>query len=324
MEYHLTQDPQAEGCRFCGGGPLTADASFLARNGQRYHLGWCSCGCATLLPKPSAEELAAAYDSSYYGEQVAKFSGPVERVIEKFRRHRARSSAGTLPARAKVLDIGCGNGRFLSYLISAGHQGYGVELPGASARRAATVPGLVLKVGRLEEGDFPAHFFDLITLWHVYEHLEEPAATLDQIARILKPGGYLKLSLPNIASWQARIFAGHWFHLDPPRHLFFQDGASLRRAVQDRGFQHISTSFLSLEQNPFGFLQSALNLLDGERDLLYELLKGNRQLRRNTSLLRRLAHWTFGLTSAPFWLVLSLLETAGRSGGSMELSFRRL
>ena len=102
-----------------------------------------------------------------------------------------------------------------------GHQIYGVEMPGGSADRAKKIEGLTLKLGHLRIHDFEPNTFDAITLHHVFEHLTEPKRYLEIICEILKPGGHLVISFPNIDSFQSRFFKGNWFHLDPPRHLFF-------------------------------------------------------------------------------------------------------
>jgi len=253
--------------------------SFPCTDTRGSHWRWtrcASCGAISLTPRPTPAQLADAYDASYYGSADSKFEGPAERFIEHCRQGRARRLARDLTPDARVLDVGCGNGGFLAALGSCGSFVlHGTELEGGSARRAARRTGIRLKVGTLESEDFPNESLDLVTLFHVFEHLTEPRATLEIIHRALKPDGRLVMSFPNISSVQARLFRGKWLHLDPPRHLFLFPTRQFESAMREFGFVVADRRFFSIEQNPFGFIQSVLNCLLRPRDLLYERLKGN-------------------------------------------------
>ena len=241
---------------------------------DEFYINRClECRAAFLSPRPTEGQLARSYDDSYYGKGEAKFSGYIEKVLDYFRSARARRVSRYITPPAKILDIGCGNGRFLGYLIKQGFEGYGIELPGKAIRRAGQIAGVHLKAGRLSGGDFSENFFDGICMWHVFEHLPEPKKTLQIIQKILKPGGYLLMSLPNIDSLQSRLFRGEWLHLDPPKHLFFLGASDLVSAMQEFGFESIKQRYFSLEQNPFGIQQSILNCLLSRREVLFEALK---------------------------------------------------
>jgi len=218
--------------------------------------------------------LAQAYEEVYYGAGGQKFSPKIERLVTFFRGRRSARVARLVPPGGAILDVGCGNGEFLDNLIKRGYRCQGVEIPGKAAQRAAAVPGLSLKIGPLREGDFAPDSFDMVTLWHVFEHLLAPVHVLRTVAAILKPNGYLILSLPNIESWQGRLFKGRWFHLEPPRHLFFLGPRELNASMHQLGFQKVASSYMSWEQNPFRIQQSLLNMIFRERDVLYAGLKG--------------------------------------------------
>jgi 2-polyprenyl-3-methyl-5-hydroxy-6-metoxy-1,4-benzoquinol methylase len=166
----------------------------------------------------------------------------MERTRDQFASFRTRSLAKKLSANSPVLDVGCGDGRLLRSL--AGHGDFvlfGVELPGKAADRAAAVPGINLHVGSLETARFPSEQFELVTLVHVFEHLSHPRHTVRELARIIKPGGALLIAYPNCQSWQASIFKGSWFHLDPPRHLTLVPPKALEEALAELGF-HLERS----------------------------------------------------------------------------------
>ena len=159
--------------------------------------------------------LKKAYEPSYYGETSEKFIPLIENLVDYFRAARARYLAKFLNSEAKVLDIGCGNGRFLSYLTKIDNfQLFGTELEGNSARRAALVKGINLKIGELGINDFQPQTFDAITMFHVFEHLKEPVEMLEIISQIIKKDGILLVSFPNIAGFQSKLFKGDWFHME--------------------------------------------------------------------------------------------------------------
>jgi len=135
-----------------------------------------------------------------------------------------------------VLDIGCGSGGFLAFLKTLGWTCYGIE-PGLRSRTyAQDVLGLTVHQGTLESCGFPDSFFDVVTLWHVVEHLTNPSAVLREIHRVLKPDGVCVLRTPNIVSWEARCFQGNWYGLDSPRHFFLFSPGTIRAMLEQSGF----------------------------------------------------------------------------------------
>lgn len=293
--------------------------------GDRFTLNKChSCNCCFLLPKPTRRQMDAAYDASYFGQGESKFSGWIEKVLDHFRFQRARTVMRYVKSPANVLDIGCGNGQFLQRLIQNDYNAYGLELPSKSAERASRVSGLNLKIGQLCEEDYETDFFDAVTMWHVIEHLSTPQNTLRIIEKILKPRGYLMISLPNIDSLQSRLFRGKWLHLDPPRHLFFFGALDLIKIMQAFGLEIVTIKYFSLEQNPFGMQQSILNCMLRKREVLFEVLKGNRLYAREYSGLSILFQKIFCIMTFPLFAMLSVVEAYLKKGGTMEMVFRKV
>lgn len=294
--------------------------------GDKYVIRNClNCQAFFLSPPPNSEQLAQAYDDSYYGEKEKKFSSFIENLLDFFRRRRAQMIANTLPPHAKVLDIGCGNGRFLQYVQKqkSDTQIYGIEMSGKAAKRAAQIEGLQLKVGSLAKSDFLPNTFDAITLFHVFEHLQEPVFTLQTIQQILKPDGLFVLSFPNIDSWQANVFKGKWFHLDPPRHLFFFKPKDFVAEMQKYGFQEVQQCHFSLEYNAFGAQQSLLNLLFQKRELLYEHLKGNVSYTKDYGRFNLMLQNLFFKLTYPLFVGLDLLSSSFKKGATVEFVFRK-
>lgn len=312
-------------CIYCEGDsnvPLYATSDL---NGQSYIICHCNqCGFGFLSPRPTPEDLGRAYDESYYGKSESKFGPVIETVLDFFRRGRSRRVQKYIPNTGTILDIGCGNGRFLGYLLEKGYNAYGIERAGKSAERAAGIEKLHLSTEPLCKNSYPSHFFDAISLWHVFEHLTNPKATLEMINYFLKPGGYLFLSLPNIESFQSRIFKGKWLHLDPPKHLLFPGPQSLIRELERYGFELVEKTFFSIEQNPFGIQQSLLNCICKKREILFESLKGNDAYIADTSKTIISLQKFFYLSTFWLFIIVALLESLAGKGGTMEMVFRKI
>lgn len=266
--------------------------------------------------------MAQAYDASYYGEGDEKFNeGIIEKILDYFRNQRARRIAKHINNKGRVLDIGCGNGRFLEQIQHHGDiESYGIEMPGGSAGRAKALLGNRLNIGSLDSNDYPNAYFDAITLFHVFEHLTEPKQYLDQIFKLLKPGGILYMSFPNINSFQAKWFKGDWLHLDPPRHLFFFTPDVFRKEMEKYGFYTLHERHFNLEYNPFGFQQSLLNKIYAKRELLYESLKGNTAYTNSYSTWNlKFQNIAFKLT-APLFILSDFFESSFGRGATVEFT----
>jgi len=194
-------------CPFCAEMVATSWCRTRDEAGTSYHVCMCeACGTAFLWPAPGEAELIRAYASDYYGAGETKFNPIVERFRNCFSKSRARHLTRGLKAGARILDVGCGDGRLLRNFQQAGrYELHGIELPGRAAERAGRIPGMQLHIGTLEAAGLPDAFFDLVTLVHVFEHLPAPRATLDHLANLMRPGGRLFLAFPNITSWQAAL-----------------------------------------------------------------------------------------------------------------------
>ena len=232
------------------------------------------CGFAYIDPQPSAEQLGRFYTSVYYGSNQRKFGYPIEKLTQLGNYLRAREIKTLLRrSPARILDIGCGRANLLQAFQAQGDDCYGVEHPQFQPPEVSGIHFFTAK--DLAELHFEENFFDAVVIWHVLEHLPQPFAVLDEIQRILKPGGVLAVAVPNFGSLQSRFFGAYWFHLDLPRHLFHFSAANLQQALEQRHFKPVKITTHSLEQNIFGFMQSALNMMPffSKPNALYSVLK---------------------------------------------------
>ena len=314
-------------CTYCRAQDYTHEYRTFDIFNNNYELVKCNnCKAYFLSPNPNAEQLLKAYDDSYYGgsEDDEKFEGFVEKGLNYFRYKRAKQIAELTQNKGRVLDVGCGNGRFLELLSKIGKiEIFGTEMSGSSARRAARIKNINLKIGELEATTFSKEYFDVITLFHVFEHIQEPVKYLEIIDNILKKDAYLVMSFPNIDSWQAKLFKGRWLHLDPPRHLFFYKPKDLIVLMQKRGYVLIKETYFSVEQNPFGAIQSILNLFHKKRELLFESLKGNESYTKETSKLTLKLEKMLFVVLTPLFVSSDFIASFFKKSATVELVFKK-
>jgi 2-polyprenyl-3-methyl-5-hydroxy-6-metoxy-1,4-benzoquinol methylase len=132
----------------------------------------------------------------------------------------------------KLLDVGCGNGQFLDRMRELGWGVIGVEPDKQAAKVARERLGLSIHEGLLEKIAFPDETFDAVTMNHVVEHLPDPINTLRECHRILKKGGRLVVTVPNIESLGHHLCREAWRGLEVPRHLFLFSLPTLRACVE--------------------------------------------------------------------------------------------
>lgn len=137
--------------------------------------------------------------------------------------------------RYTVLDVGCGPGGFLQTLDPQLADAQGLE-PVQEAVDAAQAQGINVRQGTIQNHNLPLGAYDIITLWHVFEHLAEPNVALENLHALLKPGGRLIISTPNTQSLAARLGKKYWYHLDVPRHLHLYTPHNLAQLLQRHGF----------------------------------------------------------------------------------------
>jgi 2-polyprenyl-3-methyl-5-hydroxy-6-metoxy-1,4-benzoquinol methylase len=195
-----------------------------------------------------------------------------------------------------------------------GWEASGIEVSQEGAARASARPGLRVFNKPLEECGLPAKSFDLITLWHSIEHVQDPAALMRRVAELVKDDGRVFLAFPNAESWDLRLFRARWFHLDPPRHLHYFSPDTMERLLADCGLTVERVGQFSIEYNPFGFVQSLLNFMTGRCNYLYRTLKGTLppESRSGQDLLITLFLAPFlTILSAPYVVLAALCRRSG-------------
>lgn len=283
--------------------------------GKTWHIYRCvSCEVAFLNPMLEGAELDSYYDSDYYGPEHQRLHGAGESLIPLFRRARAKRIKKLIPPHGAVLDVGCGRGIMLAILQREGFKCVGVERSETSAR-SAKLAGVEVFAGDLQDVPFERESFDMITYWQVLEHIENPLQALKRSFELLKPQGKLLLQVPNVDGFQSLLSRDHWFHLDPPRHLWHFNARSLDYLAQKCGFSLLKRSHFSLEYGPFGILQSLMNMMGIKRDSLFGLMMGTAD---NVPFTTKALLWTSaGILGAPAF-VMEAIASLFQRGAVLE------
>ncbi len=199
---------------------------------------WLKCSRCQLVgiaPIPGPEILEQAYPSDYHAYVPAQ--SKLTRKLQSLSRQRtARAHASLAPTAGSILDIGCSTGLLLSAIGDLGrYQLFGVEYDRVAAA-SARARGIQVWEGDFADADIPPNSMDLVIAQHVLEHVLDPIETLRKIMTILKPGGRLAGELPNLDSWDARLFGRYWGGGHAPRHIFHFTPETLTRALHQCGF----------------------------------------------------------------------------------------
>jgi 2-polyprenyl-3-methyl-5-hydroxy-6-metoxy-1,4-benzoquinol methylase len=212
----------------------------------------CSrCGLVCLNPRPE--------NIIHYYREYHKRSPEPEKDIFHFLSSNRVKKIKRFKKRGRILDIGCGFGNFLFQMSKEGWEVYGNDISQVACDSARTKFGLKnIYDGELLALNFPENFFDVITLWHVLEHLETPRETLQKIHRILKDDGLLIIESPDFSSPQSIFFKDKWQALELPRHLYHFSPKTLRKLLKSAKFEIVKEDYLTDSRVSFVDLKVSL------------------------------------------------------------------
>lgn len=168
------------------------------------------------------------------------------------------------PGSGRMLDVGASFGHFLA--AAAGEfEAYGIELNEAAVAWSLRQFGVRNAVGSLYEipASLPASF-DVITLWDVIEHLDDPSRALGICRERLNPGGWIFLSTPDAGAWTARALGRRWYYQDPVQHINLFSKANLKRVLNDRGLVPKSITYFGRSYR-IRYILNRLRYLAGQR-----------------------------------------------------------
>jgi 2-polyprenyl-3-methyl-5-hydroxy-6-metoxy-1,4-benzoquinol methylase len=212
------------------------------------------CGLVFTHPRPSWAELRKRYDESYYSYWITPLQHK-RRV--KLWRGRAKIIRQLKPE-GRILDVGCGTGLFLHICEKMGYSSTGTEISAFAVKYCKKEYGISIENTSLEDSGFKPESFDMITFWHVLEHLPQPQKTLEKARDLLKPDGYLVIAVPNVESKIGhnfyRLLTGGYCPLytadSKEPHLFHFSTKTLKLFLEKCGFRVIRATADFAQVNP--------------------------------------------------------------------------
>ena len=206
-----------------------------AQSGEIFELLRCpKCQLVLTQDAPDATSIGPYYDFPEYVSHTDTQQGLFFQLYHWVRSIMVRRKAQLVrrwkKSPGKLLDYGSGTGFFLHHMVQEGWQGIGLEINEGARNHARSKWKLdIYSPDRLD--NFREEF-DVITLWHVLEHIHTLDQTVMQLIRALKPGGLLVIAVPNYTSFDAKYYGKDWAAYDVPRHLWHFAPASILRLVR--------------------------------------------------------------------------------------------
>jgi SAM-dependent methyltransferase len=205
------------------------------------------CDHVYLNPRPGSGDLGVIYPDDYYAyeEEGGGLVARLRRVWEGGKVRLYRDLVGAGPRR--ILDVGCGNGRFLSLLREFGPGEWelvGIDFDADAARQCAD-RGFETHVSRVEDFESGEESYDGVIMLQLIEHVDDPGAICERVHALLRPGGCFIIETPNLAGLDYRIFRRSWWgHYHFPRHWNLFSTRALHRLLEERGFVVERTEYL--------------------------------------------------------------------------------
>jgi 2-polyprenyl-3-methyl-5-hydroxy-6-metoxy-1,4-benzoquinol methylase len=249
----------------------TYDRNWRTTNEQFAIVKCRSCKVCQTYPQPLPDHLNKYYPELYYpiGESSKRY---YNKFIRRFQLEKIKKIKRFCPS-GRILDIGCGVGFFIKEAIEADYEAEGIEFSELAAKIGRERWNLKIISGDFLSYPFKENMFDVVTLWHVFEHLYQPIDVLKKVYKILCPGGLLVIAAPNISSIQAHLFKGKWYHLEVPRHLFHYSPQSLLSLVEKYGFKVLAIDYYSSEHNGAGILGSIMQLSPPNESFIHKAFR---------------------------------------------------
>lgn len=231
------------------------------------------------------------YQKNYYqgsSSTMSKLFYPLSKLFYLLRSIYVKGAKKTL-----WIDIGAGEGEYLK-IVNASRK-IGIEISTA---------GREIMLKKRLEIMTPQQFLtsknlkaSIISYWHVLEHIDKPRDYLLTAQKNLANNGKIIIGLPNLDSWEFRIFGKYWFHLAPKYHIWHFSPLAMKKILEKTGFIIERIDYWSPEHHLAGLVQSLINYTSHTQDVLHKLIK--RRLLKEKIPLK-------GILASIFWLTLGL------------------
>ena len=203
-----------------------------------------ACGFKYTNPRPSDDTIGQYYKSEDYVSHTNTKKGLINRLYHAVRSYTLKKKLALIESfvsRGTILDYGCGTGMFLNTCKEAGWKSFGFE-PDSDARTIASKKGLsVFNTKESLARELGGAKLDVITLWHVLEHVTDLDDTLSFFKNHLSDKGTLIIAVPNYTSFDAQHYKEYWAGYDVPRHIYHFNLDSVSKLLSKFGFRHVKS-----------------------------------------------------------------------------------
>ena len=229
-------------CNLCG-----VDCAEVVRLAPPHAIVRCRrCGLVYLSPRPDPRATRELYERGYFesssGRQPGYASyGRMSAALAREASEKLAQVARHVPPPARLLDHGCGTGIFLEAARARGYDVFGVDLSGYAIDTLVRERALPAAQATVESGWGADASFDVVTSWDVLEHMPDPSNTLSHLRRLLRPGGVLVATTPDLRSLDARLLGRYWYgYTKIPEHFYFYSRATMDRLLRRAGLEPVT------------------------------------------------------------------------------------
>jgi len=215
---------------------------FLSK--EIFNISKCEkCGFLFTNPRPETANLLSYYQSEEYishSNSRKGFQNIVYQQVRNYTISRKLKLIQNYKKQGSLLDIGCATGEFLNHCKINKWNVLGIE-PDPSARQNGIRNYSLVIEDEAHLNNIALASFDVITMWHVLEHVPELNERINQLQKLLRPYGYLFIAVPNANSYDAKFYGSYWAAYDVPRHLYHFTRDTMTRLFLKHSFSLVKT-----------------------------------------------------------------------------------
>lgn len=241
-------------CPICGSADqkpfMTVHDRLSPQQNESFNLVKCRCTFVFLNPRPNSDEMVKYYKLNGYDPHRRKSSSirdAAYRIVQIFANRQKLKRISRYRAEGNLLDIGAGQGKFGNFMSG---KGWDVSLQDSYSAYQGNLQ-FYKNISDIESDQS----YDIITLWHVMEHLHDLENNLKSMNQFLKNSGYLIMAVPNIHAWERQYYNCEWAPFDAPRHLYHFSEHTLKTLLENNDYS-VCDTFAMPQDTPYNILLS--------------------------------------------------------------------
>lgn len=241
-------------------------------NERNFAYFYCKkCQVAFLYPRITKKDIGQIYKGKYFSFRHKPANKLIDFILSLELASYDKFICKVVKSGRKLLDVGCGYGDFLLKMQKRDWDVYGIEpfLDAVKVGRKRIGEARIFK-GELPRVKFKSKDFDVITMWHVLEHLPNPSVYISKIRHLLDKRGYFIIEVPNLDSFLLSLFGNNYNWLSTTEHVSIYSKKGIKKLLKDNGFSTLSVySPMKITSN---FAMNMANLLSKKYSLNWDLI----------------------------------------------------